>query len=148
MSYELHITRRKHWPDCGDDILREEFESYVRRDVEFIYPSEMGPDYAEWISPTTGYESWLCWEDGQIQTKNPEPEFIDKIVAIAHAFNAVAQGDDSEVYLSSTTIRAEPSNTTRESLALLPRARSSPNWGLLLLALMILAVLLAKYFIF
>lgn len=146
MGYDLHITRRKFWFDRGDDISREEFESYVRRDVEFIYPSQMGPDYAEWKSPKTGYESWLCWENGHIHTKNPEPEFIDKIVAIAHAFRAIAQGDDGEVYLSATTIRPEPSNPTREALTLQAHTQSLPDWRLLLLALLI-AVLLAKYFL-
>lgn len=137
MGYDLHITRRKHWPDRGDDIAREEFESYVRGDVEFKYPSQMGADYAEWVSPKTGYQSWLCWENGQIQTKNPEPEFIDKIAAIAVALNAVAQGDDGEIYLSSTTIRSEQSNATRES-----------NWRLLILALVIIALLLTRYILF
>jgi hypothetical protein len=100
MGYDLHVTRRKNWLDSGDDISLEEFTAYVRKDPEFTYPSKMGGHYAEWKSPKTDYESWLCWEAGSIQTKNPEPEFIDKMIAVGKAFGAEVQGDDGEVYLS------------------------------------------------
>ena len=87
MGYDIHITRRKLWFDKGDDIARDEFARHVRSDLEFRYPGENGDDYADWRSPKTGYESWLCWSDGQIDTKNPEPEFIDKMVAVAANFS-------------------------------------------------------------
>ena len=67
MGYELHITRRKFWFDKGDDITLEEFVRYVRGDADFRYPGQNGDDhYANWRSPKSGYESWLCWSDGQI----------------------------------------------------------------------------------
>ncbi len=107
MGYDLHITRRKSWLDEGDDITKQEFSALVRSDPEFTFPSEMGDDYAEWKSPKTEYESWLCWQEGRLQTKNPEPEFIEKMVTVARALGAKVQGDDEEVYLSSTQIQKE-----------------------------------------
>jgi hypothetical protein len=112
MGYDIHITRRAFWIDEGNDITLDEFICYVRSDAEFKYPGLAGDDSANWRSPNSGYESWLCWSDGQIYTKNPEPEFIDKIVSVAKALLAKAQGDDGEVYLSATEIQkgeAEPS---------------------------------------
>jgi len=105
MGYDLHITRRKSWLDLGDDIAKEEFVTLIQKDPEFTYPSQIGDDYAEWKSPNTGYESWLCWSEGRIQTKNPEAEFIDKMVVVAKLLGAKVQGDDEEVYFSSTDIR-------------------------------------------
>lgn len=107
MGYDLHITRRKSWTDKGDDISFAEFVQLVRRDTEFRYPGENGEDCADWRSPKSGYESWLCWSDGDIYTKNPDPEFIDKMVAVSRMLNAVVQGDDGEVYLSATEIQTE-----------------------------------------
>lgn len=105
MGYDLHITRRKSWIDTGDDIAKDEFVALVSKDPEFTYPGQNGVDDADWKSPATGYESWLCWDSGSIYTKNPEPEFIDKMVAIAKLLRAKVQGDDDEVYFSSTDIR-------------------------------------------
>ena len=92
MGYDIHITRRKLWFDKGDDIARDEFARQVRGDPEFRYPGENGDDNADWRSPKTGYESWLCWSDGQIDTKNPEPEFIDKMVAVGAIFTPRFRG--------------------------------------------------------
>ena len=105
MGYDLHITRRNDWSDVGNDISKEEFVAYVRGDPEFTFPSALGDDYADWKSPRSGIELWLCWDRGSLQTKNPEPEFIDKVVAIAKILEARVQGDDGEIYHSSTDIR-------------------------------------------
>lgn len=102
MGYELHITRRKQWMDDGDDISKEEFIAYVRSDPEFAYPGEGGDDMADWKSPTGGYTTWLWWFEGRVVTKNPEAEFVDKMVAVAKKLNAKVQGDDGETYQSST----------------------------------------------
>lgn len=98
MGYDLHITRRELWFQDGDDITIEEFEGCVRADSEFTYPSMMGANYADWKSAKTGAASWICWEDGRIDTKNPNPELIDKMVKFAEQLRAVVQGDDGEKY--------------------------------------------------
>ena len=107
MGYDFHITRRKQWFDEGDDIAHDEFVGYVRGDAEFRYPGENGDMFANWRSPTSGYESWLSWNNGQIETKNPSPEFINKMVAVSQRLSAKVQGDDGEIYLSATETREE-----------------------------------------
>ena len=102
MGYELHITRRKQWFDEGDDITKEEFMTYVRSDPEFAYPGEGGDEFADWKSPAGNYVTWLWWVEGRVITKNPEAEFVDKMVSVAKKLNAKVQGDDGETYQSST----------------------------------------------
>ena len=146
MGYDIHITRRKSWPDEGDDIALDEFIQFVRGDTEFRYPGQNGDDYADWRSPKSGYESWLCWSDGQIHTKNPEPEFIDKIVAVSRALRAVVQGDDGEVYLSATEIQkeeAQPPASSARAVQSPPAFFGWPLWKQLIVAFLLGCVLLA-----
>jgi hypothetical protein len=98
MGYDLHITRRKRWPDKGNDISADEWLAYVRRDQELRLQPENGPYFAEWISASQLDGSWLDWSNGEIYTKNPEAALIDKMVAIARQFGGTVQGDDGEIY--------------------------------------------------
>lgn len=123
MGYDFHITRREYWFDEGEEIALEEFVGYVRDDGEFRYPGVNGDRFADWRSPKSGYESWLSWGNGQIDTKNPAPEFIDKMVAIAQRLRAKVQGDEGEIYLSATEILEEGEESFVAS-----RARAS-CWG-------------------
>lgn len=105
MGYDLHITRKRHWIDDGDDIGFDEFVALVKADSEFSYPGLGGIDYADWASASSGCRSWLHWdENGYIQTKNPRPELVDKMVALSKKLSARVQGDDGEIYLSSVDV--------------------------------------------
>ncbi len=104
MGYDLHITRREDWFDTGHDISHADFLVYLHGDKEFTYPSSLGAHYADWKSPVSGHQSWLCWREGQLETKNPEPEFVDKMVAVAKALEAKVQGDEGEIYESSADL--------------------------------------------
>jgi hypothetical protein len=74
----------------------------VRSDPEFTYPGRGGAEFADWQSPTSSYWTWLWWREGRVITKNPEAEFVDKMVAVAAKLKAKVQGDDGETYQSST----------------------------------------------
>jgi hypothetical protein len=146
MGYDFHITRREQWFDKGDDIALDEFVRHVRGDTEFHYPGENGDDYADWRSPKTGYESWLCWSNGQIDTKNPEPEFIDKMVAVARELHAKVQGDDGEVYFSAAEIQKEelePDASVPRPPRPAPAVFQWPRWKQLVAAFLLGCVLLA-----
>lgn len=98
MGYDLHITRRKHWTNKGDDITGEDWLAYVQGDSELRLRPEDGPYFAVWSGPSALDEPWLDWSDGQIYSKNPDCKFIDKMVAIAQQLDAAVQGDDGEIY--------------------------------------------------
>lgn len=115
MGYDLHVTRRKDWCNEGDDITKAEFIAYVKGDPEFVHPTVNGDDHAEWKSRMAGVTYPLWWYNGMIVTKNPEPEFIDKLVAIAKALGARVQGDEGEVYPSSTDV-SEPTDSAPDEI--------------------------------
>ena len=105
MGYDLHITRRENWFDTGSDITREEFLLLINQDPDFTWPGENGENFADWKNPLTGTSEWVCWSDGQIESKNPNPELITKMIELAEALKARVQGDDGEFY------PLEPSDT-------------------------------------
>jgi hypothetical protein len=98
MGYDLHITRRKHWTDKGDDITGDEWLAYVQNDSELHLQPQSGPYFAVWSGPSGRDDPWLDWSDGQIYCKYPDPALIDKMVVIAQQLDAVVQGDDGEIY--------------------------------------------------
>ena len=146
MGYDIHITRRKDWCDEDDDISLEEFVAYLRGDREFTYPGQLGEYSGDWHSPKTVYESSLCWSDGHAFTKNPEPEFIDKLVKVAAALQAKVQGDDGEVYLSATEIQKthlEPTTHKPQPTPVIHAFFLWPKWKQCLVAFVFGCVLLA-----
>ena len=59
------------------------------------------------MSSNPGSFGPLWWgEEGEIYTKNPEPQVIAKLVQIAIALGAQVMGDDGEIY------GTNPSNPT------------------------------------
>jgi hypothetical protein len=130
MGYDIHITRRQDWADPGNDITKDEFVRLVRSDAEFHYPGQNGNDYADWQSPTSDYTSWLCWSNGQIYTKNPEEELIDKMVALARTLQAEVQGDDGEVYESATKTKSDEIQEIAQVVASTPPGGTILKWPL------------------
>ena len=108
MGYDFHITRRASWADEGNDIAPEEWLQYVRSQSDLRPDTERGPHFALWLGPTSQTEPWLDWSDGQIYTKNPSPELIDRMVAAARHFGAAVQGDDGEIYENGSTPPRQP----------------------------------------
>lgn len=100
MGYDLHITRRLHWYEEGNDITSEEWLSLIARDSELQLQPENGPFFIIWNGQSSLESPWLNWSNGQIYTKNPDDALIDKMVIIAHKLGAKVQGDDGEIYNS------------------------------------------------
>ena len=117
MGYDLHITRRKHWPDTGDDITADEWLAHVRRDSELRLQPQAGPYFAEWIGPSELDEPWLDWSNGQIHTKNPDRALMDKMVVIASQLGATVQGDDGEIYGGGGKAPRQPTRSLGELVA-------------------------------
>lgn len=116
MGYDLHITRRKRWPDKGNDISADEWLAYVRHDQELRLQPENGPYFAEWISASQLDGPWLDWSNGEIYTKNPDAALIDKMVAIARQFGGTVQGDDGEIYDGGSRTPRQPPLSLGERL--------------------------------
>jgi hypothetical protein len=104
MGYNFHITRRVIWSDEGNDITSDEWLALVSSDPELHLQPENGPFFAIWTAAYSFVPYWLNWENGQIETKNPDDLLIDKMVNISHKLHAVLQGDEGETYHHSVEV--------------------------------------------
>jgi len=91
MGYDLHITRRAHWADNGDEISAEEWLTLVATDPELKLEVANGPYFACWSRPSLDGHHWLTWSNGEISTKNPADVLVDKMVEISRKLGATLQ---------------------------------------------------------
>jgi hypothetical protein len=98
MGYDFHITRRNDWYDEGADISADEWLKYVESDPELSIDESNGKYFAIWK------EDWLDWHRGEIYTKNPRRNLVEKMIQIANRLNAKVQGDEGEVYIDSSQV--------------------------------------------
>jgi hypothetical protein len=98
MGYDFHITRRDDWYDEGADISADEWLKYVESDPELSIDESNGKYFAIWK------EDWLDWRRGEIYTKNPRKNLVEKMIQIANRLNAKVQGDEGEVYIESSQV--------------------------------------------
>ena len=98
MGYDFHITRRDDWYDEGADISADEWLKYVESDPELSIDESKGKYFAIWK------EDWLDWRRGEIYTKNPRKNLVEKMIQIANRLNAKVQGDEGEVYIESSQV--------------------------------------------
>lgn len=123
MGYDLHITRAEHWSDnTGAEITAEEWLAVVHADPELRLAPEvgMGPYFVRWTGPSTLPDPWLDRFAGNVDTKNPDPALIGKMVRLAERLGARVQGDEGELYTD-----AKPSG---DAPAAQVAARSTSWW--------------------
>jgi hypothetical protein len=114
MGYNLYITREKYpFESEGLPITLTEWQEYVENDSELkIDPINNNRDdqlvilwYGEGVVADDSEEvGWFCWQDGQIETKNPDIAHIRKMTRIAAVFNARVVGEECEEYRSNGEI--------------------------------------------
>lgn len=101
MGYDLHITRKDCWAEEEDErrISAEEWKAYADADPELIKDLESSDetDYV-FIRQAGNWPLWFNSRLGNIYTKNPDIDVIQKMVKIALVLKARVQGDDQEFY--------------------------------------------------
>ncbi|GGY75069.1 hypothetical protein GCM10011613_20700 [Cellvibrio zantedeschiae] len=101
MGYDLHITRKECWADEEDEglISRAEWKAYVEADPD-VTPDPDNPheDYYVYVRDAESWPLWFNPRLGNIYTKNPPDDVIEKVVKIAAILKARVQGDDQEFY--------------------------------------------------
>jgi hypothetical protein len=132
MGYDLHIVRRRHWADTGNDITSDEWLDYVAGDPELKLSPDGGPYWAVWSGASELPQPWLDWDDGRVYSKNPDAPLISKMCAVAQALHATVQGDDGEFYDENANVLPSPKSSRVRSMlqalrsACTPRRRAAP----------------------
>lgn len=117
MGYDVHITRARFWAEnAAHPIAAEEWLAYIEKDPELEHFPDNCPYFARWSSKAGTPDSWLDWSSGNIYTKYPDEELIDKMVAIAGELQAKVQGDDGETYTSGHEPPAYPKQSIPDRL--------------------------------
>lgn len=98
MGYDLHITRKRDWASPeGPEITSDEWLALVQSDPEFTLDPRNGPCFAIWSGPGA-YACWIDYHHGNLFSKYPTDEFIEKMIALARQLGGKVQGDEGEVY--------------------------------------------------
>jgi hypothetical protein len=100
MGYDIHITRKELWSDeDGPTISEDEWRKFIETDPDLELDSEASNTRDQMFFATYRRDQTVFgWMDGDIFTKNPERDVIQKAVQIAERLGAKVQGDDGEVY--------------------------------------------------
>lgn len=131
MGYDVHITRREHWSDEGDDIDLEEWSAYVDSDPDMRmdgFAEAETPDgtlriegdgLAVWTAHSKheedGNMAWFSYFEGDVHVKYPDEEILQKMHRISISLHAKVQGDDGELYdeTGSTETKVQEVQTKR-----------------------------------
>lgn len=115
MGYEVHITRKENWFDEGPEISLADWLDVVRTDPEMRNDGYAEATVAEgsvlriedpsmsvWLAYPghlqDGNMAWMWHSHGNVVTKNPDEEMLQKMLIIAQRLSAKVQGDEGEVY--------------------------------------------------
>lgn len=102
MGYNLYITKKENpSDDAGERISHDEWFDYVDRHAQLKISESMTPtsssNYVQWGN-MDGW--WLSWHDGQIDSKNPSCDHIERMIAIASDLGAKVMGEELEQYVA------------------------------------------------
>jgi hypothetical protein len=101
MGYDIHLTRARDWSDNAEArISAEEWLRVVEADPELSLAGYNGDYFTLWTGPSSHAEPWFDWWDGNVQTKNPDPAMIAKLIQLAERLGGRVQGDDGETFLA------------------------------------------------
>ena len=113
MGYDLHVTRGTNWIENeGHEIREAEWLATVEADPELRFAEPGDDTYADglvlWLEQSSGGDQpWFIWVQGNVDTKNPGPATIQKMLDLAERLNARVQGDDCEAYLSDGRVQQD-----------------------------------------
>jgi hypothetical protein len=119
MGYELHVTRKDYWADEPRpdlDITLQEWLAYIDQDKQLELSndywikvpgseteSQVAPGFCKWTHHPKNDRPYFDYSDGNISTKNPDDDTIQKMIEISAKLNAHVQGDDGEIYERSSS---------------------------------------------
>ncbi len=94
MGWELHITRREHIADEGNDITRAEWIAAAEADPELTLDEAGMAEFAA----SEDEVWWFKWLDGAIDVIHADGPAVAKMVALAEVLGAEVQDANGYVY--------------------------------------------------
>lgn len=114
MGYNLYITRADQWAENEEhQISPREWLQLVEEDAELRLAGYNGPYFAIWSGQSEYPDPWFDWNEGNIETKSPDPPLIEKMVELAEKLAGKVQGDDGEVYRAGGAVEQGASDLGR-----------------------------------
>ncbi len=99
LGYDLHITRADYWAENESrQISPQEWLKVIGDDPSLTLDPDNGPYFAIYSAASGDESRWLAWRDGNVHSKNPDRETLEKMLAVARALGGRVQGDDGEHY--------------------------------------------------
>ena len=130
----------------GHYISCEEWLTLVETDPELTLDNHNGPYFAKWSGPSKNNYPWFDWFEGNIYTKYPDRIMLKKMLQIADRLGATVQGDDGEIYESTSdypeSLPVEQTEIPDKS-SMPPYLRREARWDYIiygLIALVIIAI--------
>jgi hypothetical protein len=104
MGYDLRITRKDWESGAGDDITLAEWLDIVEADPNLTLYLPNGEGFALWKGDIKTALGFIAYSHGELDSKYPVDDLIDKMVEIGTLLGAKVQGDDGEIYVNSEEI--------------------------------------------
>lgn len=100
-GYDVHVTKKEHWTDENDICINKaDWKKYLETNSSIQVDHDSIEDsYLVYIN-NDEYAMWIDYKGCDLMTKNPNTEFINKLIEISKALDAKVQGDDGEVYIT------------------------------------------------
>lgn len=109
MGYSVYITRRDYAHDSdGPAILLSEWEVLIGSDSELRWEPELGEHFAVWREGPAASESWIAWDNGNLESKHPDAAMIRKMSTFAGLLGARLVGEEGESYDSEGSELSRP----------------------------------------
>jgi hypothetical protein len=106
MGYDLYITRGASWCDeAREPITLGQWEACVASDPELRFQGEMGVGFAVWSGPSRLDGPWIAYSEGNLYSKKPDAQLIEKMTAVAALLGARVVGEEGESYLAGGEVR-------------------------------------------
>lgn len=103
-GYNLYITKKEFPFDDGECITKQEWEAYLKTDPSIRRDPESPEDTFLISISNQDFSLWYSYDFCDLETKNPTPKQISKMIQISKKLNATVQGDDTEIYITPNRI--------------------------------------------
>ena len=100
-GYDIHITQKEYWADENKICINKEaLSKYLKTDLSIqVDNNNSASSYLVNINKNQ-YPMWIDSAGCDLVAKDPNTDFLNKLIEIAKALGAKVQGDEGEIYIT------------------------------------------------